>query len=342
MMLPAESQATPALSSSYVRLLLQLGLRWGLSEADMMSGTGIAMHGGPGSPRQISPVQKLQLLQNIVRLSGRADLGFAFGINCRMVAHGPVICAAMCSATLQDALDIIVGHGWGWQEGLLINAREDKDSLTISLTGKPVDGPLGEIVTEAALTTLYRLICFLLGEQSLPAVELHLPWPEPAYFEDYRHLLPSVCWAQSGNGVRIPRALLSEDLVTANPPALLQAIRLIEQEEALRGRGPEAIAARICAIVRPQLHERCTLTWVASRMSISASTLKRRLRAGGCTYQGILDEIRMEEACRLMKNPTLPLQEISRLLGFSDQAAFTKAFRRWYGITPSVAREQLQ
>jgi AraC-like DNA-binding protein len=66
----------------------------------------------------------------------------------------------------------------------------------------------------------------------------------------------------------------------------------------------------------------------------STSTLQRRLRQEGTSYQSLLDEIRRELALDYLRDGKHSIADVAFLLGFSDQSNFTRAFRRWTGTTP--------
>jgi len=77
---------------------------------------------------------------------------------------------------------------------------------------------------------------------------------------------------------------------------------------------------------------------VARRLAMSARTLQRRLAAGGRSYQSLVDEARHQLAARLLVETDYSLSEVSFMAGFSDQSAFTRAFKRWEGSTPRAYR----
>jgi AraC-like DNA-binding protein len=79
---------------------------------------------------------------------------------------------------------------------------------------------------------------------------------------------------------------------------------------------------------------------VARALAISARSLQRRLADAGVTYQQVLDSTRREIAAKYLSIPTLSIAEIAYLLGYSETAAFHRAFKRWNGIGPQVFREQ--
>ncbi|MCB9596045.1 MAG: AraC family transcriptional regulator [Sandaracinaceae bacterium] len=81
-----------------------------------------------------------------------------------------------------------------------------------------------------------------------------------------------------------------------------------------------------------------TMELVAQRLGQSTRTLQRRLQAEGTTWAELLDETRASLASAHLADDRLALGEIAFLLGYASPAAFTRAYRRWTGRTPSEAR----
>ena len=85
-----------------------------------------------------------------------------------------------------------------------------------------------------------------------------------------------------------------------------------------------------------------SLAHIASRLGMSGRTLSRRLADRGLSYQALVDEARRRLAERLLEQSEYSLAEVSFLTGFSEQSAFTRAFKRWSGQTPRSFRLQVQ
>lgn len=76
---------------------------------------------------------------------------------------------------------------------------------------------------------------------------------------------------------------------------------------------------------------------LARDLGYSRQTLYRRLKAEGITYEQLLDGLRRRLALRFMRDG-LSVKDAAYRLGFSDPAAFSRAFKRWTGSSPSDMR----
>lgn len=77
-----------------------------------------------------------------------------------------------------------------------------------------------------------------------------------------------------------------------------------------------------------------TLERVAQQLSLSADELGRRLRAQGLGFSELLDLERKHLARVYVSSADYPLAQVAQMLGYSEQSAFNRAFRRWYGVNP--------
>ena len=78
---------------------------------------------------------------------------------------------------------------------------------------------------------------------------------------------------------------------------------------------------------------------LAGQLAMSPRTLQRRLAEEHSSYQDIVAETRREAAERFLSDSALSAGEIASLLGYSEPAAFHRAFKRWHGVTPREYRQ---
>ncbi len=79
---------------------------------------------------------------------------------------------------------------------------------------------------------------------------------------------------------------------------------------------------------------------IARALGCSRQTLYRRLKAEGLTFAALLDDLRRRQALTLIRDPARSVKAIGYRLGFSDPAAFSRAFKRWTGKSPQAFRAQ--
>jgi len=81
-----------------------------------------------------------------------------------------------------------------------------------------------------------------------------------------------------------------------------------------------------------------TLREAARKLEVSERTLQRQLERRGLRFQGVLDDTREMLARDHLRNHSLRIADVAILLGYSEQSAFDRAFRRWTGTTPGEFR----
>jgi AraC-like DNA-binding protein len=102
---------------------------------------------------------------------------------------------------------------------------------------------------------------------------------------------------------------------------------------------PEGFSDILRRLLRTELlRGQCSVEDVAALCRIHRRTLSRRLRAEGTAFRQIADEVQFEIASRLLCNPRITFGQIAATLGYSELSAFTRAFRRWSGQTPTAWR----
>jgi len=135
-----------------------------------------------------------------------------------------------------------------------------------------------------------------------------------------------------------------ETMMRPNPMADDGVYRFFEsylEEELGRRDQEDALDARIKLQVSERLSDGVpTISEIAGGLGLSGRTLQRRLSESGLSFQSLVDDSRRQLAERLLLRTEYSLAEVAFLTGFSEQSAFTRAFKRWAGRTPRTFRTE--
>jgi AraC-like DNA-binding protein len=149
----------------------------------------------------------------------------------------------------------------------------------------------------------------------------------------YRRILGApITYDHELNAVVFDRQLLDVPMKEHNPTLQRVLKRQVEMESR------EAVTD-ITGVVRKMIHNRlpfsdCSLEVVAKQLAVSPRTLQYRLSEQATTFKQLVDEVRRGIAQQQLQQSHVPISQLCDLLGYSDQTAFSRAFKRWFGVSP--------
>jgi AraC-like DNA-binding protein len=116
---------------------------------------------------------------------------------------------------------------------------------------------------------------------------------------------------------------------------------LQRQVDALDEDAGTGFASTVRGIVRTLLvGNRCSVEEAARLFGIHRRTLHRRLKREGVTFDALVEDVRADLAQELLAARETPLSRVASTLGYADVSAFSRAFRRWFGTTPTRWRSE--
>jgi AraC-like DNA-binding protein len=142
-------------------------------------------------------------------------------------------------------------------------------------------------------------------------------------------------FAHERNAVWIGRACLDTPLAGRS----VAAHTVLKKQLAGQAGGAQAVAARAEGAMRALMpFAPCGRAEVARLTNLSQRTLQRRLAEAGTSFQELRDRVRADIALKYLRQSSLQAAQIGEILGYSEPAVFTRAFKRQHGLTPSQAR----
>ena len=291
-------------------------------------------------PRSRVPAQQVEaLLTQLVAQFPDRNLGLALANHHHMTDTHVLGLTAIASGTGLDALRRLVRYQ------ALVSTQEPftitEDAETVTLSKKAVHGDAAEHLIQvfifAVILTAIRNIAGFTGDLTGIAFTGKPQGPEA----DYRQYFgPRITFSSGDACMTIPRAVLEQpistsnvDILTANEPLLASLVRAVRENN---------LPAQIKLAILDSLPDH-TLTEeeAAASQNMSLRTFQRRLEDEGTRFRALLDQTRTERAESLLGDPACSLSEVGYHCGFSEQASFSRAFKRWTGKTPSDYRKAL-
>ena len=201
-------------------------------------------------------------------------------------------------------------------------------------------GRPGALVDETAIAALVQLTREFTG-RPVRALAVDFVNHRPADLRPYEDFFGGpVRFEQPATRLVLAGPDLALPLRGADPALLAlldaQAEALLQQVAAVTG--PVGVWRQ--ALVGLIRSGRTQLGDLALALQMSPRSLQRRLGEQGQSFQALLSDTRRQLAEAYLRDDTVELAEVALLLGYSEQSAFTRAFRQWTGRAPLQWRRQ--
>ena len=196
-------------------------------------------------------------------------------------------------------------------------------------------------VREVALSALNQLIRRATkGSRWLLSVRVACA-PPSHQAQFVAHFGAPVFFGEAADALVMDRRWLDMPLNTFVPEVHNQARQMIERRLSREiGERKLVDEVRWALERRPELL-RDGLEATAAALALHPRTLQRRLQSEGVKYVDVQSQAKCQRAQTMLKRRAISMESISIELGFSDRRAFTFAFKRWTGMSPSAYRDQL-
>lgn len=271
------------------------------------------------------------IFQAAEALTGCDHLGLVIGKKAQFSNIGPLRFLVLNAATMRDAMQSLFQYGSMWYRGQNLDLKEDDGYARICMH---IDGgiPGKEQYQTAYLVAMVSIIELILGKAWRPAL-VRISYPKPKCAHLYEKAFGCPVWfSQSQHEILFPQEQLDQKRA-GHDRQLDQFLRQHLSE--LQSHDRVDLIGQICKIIEELLpHRSCNVERVAEYFSIHRFTLYRYLNKHQTSFDALLEATRKKIAAELLKNKNLMIIDVANQVGYDDQANFTRAFKRWYGITP--------
>jgi AraC-like DNA-binding protein len=329
----------PTVSIHVVREIVHTAERSGVPREELLRAVELAPELLGASDARVTRAQIHRVTERAVELTRDPALALHSCEQLQESAFAPISHLMSHSSTLRDAFEALLRFQTLLSDDIGFTLEEqDREVIVRCRRMTDESAVVQRFVSEMIVAGLFRLIRFFNPLASIDHVSF--AYPAPSYHAEYERIFGGIeRFGQSFTGIVFHPALMGAPSPSRDE-GLHEALHAIAEQRVLRLRQGTPYATRVRDILtqkaRPQ---RADMAAIARELDLSPRTLRRRLGEEGKPFGIIVNEACAIVAKQMLTSGKASIQGVAYDIGFSDPAAFNRAFKRWTGMTPSAFRE---
>jgi len=276
------------------------------------------------------------LLDACAQATGCAHFGLLAGFRWRLEQVGlPGEIAGSC-ATVGEALESFTSSQWLNSSGGVVYLGREKGITTLGYAIFEPGVTRGiDQMADMATGIGIRMLRELSGRSAWVPTQVTLSHRRPDDVAPYRRLFrASVRFDAEASAIHFPTAFES----TRVPSGDETRHRVLAAKLAALGR--ESMLPRLQRMIRVAMIFGLTSgDEIAAAMALPRRTFNRRLAESGTTFRKVLETVRFEVSCQLLRETAMSVGDVAAALGYAEPSAFVRAFRRWSRTSPGAWRD---
>ena len=340
----APTRETAIVAAHLVRLITDYAVQQGVDMTPLLAEVGWSSATLADSEARLRYSDFAALCERVAQVLGDPLLGLHAGAQVKAGHLGSLGFVLISCATVGEALDRSRRYS-GMVMNACSNELEQHGDLCVRYWRSRLPGrePLGRLQDELNMAVWVTLGRWMTGREDFQAtwVAFRHPQPAPEQLAAYEALFGCpVTFAQPETAIAIPASVLDWPLPQGNPAVRRMLDALCERtlHQYADRNDPGWLGSVHKAIVQAFEHGGPELGAVAAAAGLRSDELGALLARRGTSFRTLVDTLRQQLALSYIADPSLGLADIAYLLGFSEQSAFQRAFKRWTGKAPGAYR----
>ena len=244
--------------------------------------------------------------------------------------------AWLASSSLRDCFIRLERFSVMVNEGIRVTVTDEPPNMVVSYI--PDFGLEPELLTSIAAGACFLQLSRDHMKNPFNLTEMKFACKKPTRIAGFRKFFNCLLsFGHEVNQLIMPLEVADEPI----PQSSRQLAKLHDEimDRYLVQMGLKDIVGRVCTEIMRQLPAgNVTIDSVSASLGYSSRTLRRRLKEKNESFTHLVTQVRKELVGQYMSDRSLLLSEISFMLGFSEQSAFSRAYKRWFGVSPRLAR----
>jgi AraC-like DNA-binding protein len=316
----------------------------GVSAAEALRGTHLSPHMLRTPGIRVSFNQMIDACRNAEQLSRDPRFAFHTGLRFHVTTYGMFGFAILSSVTLRQAISFALQYQELATPLLDFSFREEHGRgkwILLPIHDARIDSALNRFLVELELAAGISLARDIMGS-SFVAKEALLTFAQPRDASIYPSMFRcAVRFGQRENQLVFDAAWLDRAPQLGNAITYAEVVKICDMlMDQMRLR--IGLSGKVREVLLLNVMKELTLEATAEQLHMTARTLRRRLRQENTSFRKLVDDLRMRLAIRYLADTSLTIEAVAHSLGFSDDASFRHAFRRWTHTAPVEFRARLR
>lgn len=284
------------------------------------------------------------IIERAVAITQDEHLGLHMGEHLSLAAAGLIGQITQTSSTVKEALEYCCHFANLGCSSLPMQLEQHAENYRIKLDYNPLwqeQSPLGfrHTVLGTLVFTLQQY-CALHRKREHP-LAVYLPWNAPTQLKEYQRIFAAPIHFNANEiAMILHRKQVERNILTADYHLLRLLVAHAEEKTRQQAHPSNKFIQKVKHLVLQLANPLFpTVEQIAAQLNTSLRSMQRQLKEEGYSYKQLTDELREEFALSYLKRPDLSISDIAYLLGYADNSAFSRAFKRWQGVSPQVWRK---
>lgn len=294
----------------------------------------------PGSASRIDTLIGARIWHLVARATENPNIGLEAAQRFFQPAHwGSIGLSTLCSNNVLEAIQRFMRYSSIFTDVARFDVDSNSESTRFDIFPFIAASEIGNEASDFGMAS-FMMLFRAIDSGDLRPKEVHLMAPKPQDIGSYQQFWGCEIFFEANRlSMVFDTEEIARPLLVSNPKLAAYQDRL--SDEWLQSIQPGLITKARNEILRLLPGGSVTADNVACALKLSTRSLQRKLSEEGSSFKQIQTSVRKELAVEYLQQAEISLQEITFLLGFADQSNFTRAFNRWYGVSPSKYLEDL-
>ncbi len=314
------------------------GLKLDLSDLEESTGASYSLFTEPD--HKIPIHLELSLWQYAMQKTGDPHIGISMAHGFDIKSLGTFGYLVLQQPTLLKMAETYCHyHRMVHEEAVLKPVCSKDNDQMVHHYSKPGEGP-GQSASELTMAALWKILKDT-ADQGINLLKVSFQHSRPESLEIYRSFFGNSVefeFSQPANRLVFPAGTLSVKTIRSDHQ--LGAILKTYADQALASLPVKDLFQNSLyqTISKLMPENNLNIDAAASQMGMSRRTLQRRLAEKQLTFSSLVEEVQKRHALRYLEDPSMNITEVAYFCGFSELSPFSRAFKRWTGMSPKEFR----